>query len=177
VDVQLLAATHADLADEVAAGRFRADLFYRLNTVRVDLPPLRLRSDFAAAVRHVLAQVDPAAHIDDEAVDGLARHVWPGNFRELRSVLTRALLTGGRRRLQAGDFLGLLPAGTPGRLPAEPAAHTSPGGASTLQQVAADTVRREFERTGGSISQTSRNLGISRTTVYRHLGNPLRAGV
>jgi transcriptional regulator of acetoin/glycerol metabolism len=170
VDVQLLAATHADLDDEVAAGRFRADLYYRLNTVRVDLPPLRRRSDFSAALRHVLGQVDPGADIDDEAVECLSRHTWPGNFRELRSVLTRALLAGGRRGLQTGDFAGLVPVSTPVNPPAASAAPATPGGASILQQVAADTVRREFERTGGSVSQTSRNLGISRTTVYRHLG-------
>jgi transcriptional regulator of acetoin/glycerol metabolism len=172
VDVQLLAATHADLADEVAAGRFRADLFYRLNTVRVDLPPLRRRTDIAAAVRHVLGQVDPGSDIDDEAVESLSRHAWPGNFRELRSVLTRALLAGGRRRLVAADFVGLLPSGPAGKVPAASASAPPPRpeGPSTLQQVAADAVRREFERTGGSVSQTSRNLGISRTTVYRHLG-------
>jgi transcriptional regulator of acetoin/glycerol metabolism len=170
VDVQLLAATHADLADEVAASRFRADLFYRLNTVRVDLPPLRRRSDFAAAVRHVLGQLDLGSDIDDEAVECLSSHAWPGNFRELRSVLTRALLAGGRRRLQAGDFAGLLPGGTADKLPVGPAQSPRPESPSTLQQVAADAVRREFERTSGSVSQTSRNLGISRTTVYRHLG-------
>ncbi len=167
IDVQLLAATHADLADEVAARRFRSDLYYRLNTVRVDLPPLRRRSDFAQAARHVLAQIDPHAGIDATAVERLARHTWPGNFRELRSVLTRALLAGGRRVLRGPDFDGLLP---PLAALAEAPAQAVSGLGSTLQQVAADTVRREFERTGRSVSQTSRNLGISRTTVYRHLG-------
>jgi transcriptional regulator with PAS, ATPase and Fis domain len=171
IDVQLLAATHADLADEVAARRFRADLYYRLNTLRVDLPPLRRRSDFAAAVRHVLAQLDRQAEIDPAAIERLACHAWPGNFREMRSVLTRALLAGGPRLLQAADVDGLLPAAGAADGPATvgPRAATSTG--SMLQQVAADTVRREFERTGRSVSQTSRNLGISRTTVYRHLGS------
>ena len=72
VDVLLLAATHADLDEEVAARRFRADLLYRLNTVRVDLPPLRLRRDFAPAVRSLLASLDGAASISDEAVVRLA---------------------------------------------------------------------------------------------------------
>ncbi len=156
VDVQLLAATNADLADEVQARRFRADLYYRLNTVCVLLPPLRQRRDFAAAVRSVLATLDTGATIDDDAVERLSWHAWPGNFRELRSVLTRGLLTRPDRRLALADVDRWLPVG-----------HVP--NASALQQGATGLVRREFERTGGSVSQTSRNLGISRTTVYRHL--------
>ncbi len=157
VDVQLLAASNVDLDDEVAARRFRADLLYRLNTVRVALPPLRLRRDFRRAVLGVLVALDPAATITDDAIARLAAHAWPGNFRELRSILTRALLAGDSQRLGLAEVEGLLP----------PAAASS---ASALQQAAAETIRREFERSGRSVSRTSRNLGISRTTVYRHLG-------
>ena len=160
-DVQLLAATNTDLADDVAARRFRADLFYRLNTVCVTLPALRLRRDFADAAIAVLHRLDPRAAIDGAALARLQAHAWPGNFRELRSVLTRALLSCDGRRIGAAEIERLLP----------PAAR---GARSALQQVAAETIRREFERTGHSISQTSRNLGISRTTVYRHL-TPVRA--
>ncbi len=157
VDVQLLAATHADLEAEAAAGRFRADLLYRLNTVSVRLPPLRARRDFGAAARAMLAEIDRAATLDDAALARLARHAWPGNFRELRSVLTRALLLAGAgRRLGAADVERVMPAATV----AAP---------SSLQQVAGDAVRREFERSGGSVSRTARTLGISRTTVYRYL--------
>ncbi len=156
VDVQLLAATHANLEAEVAARRFRADLLYRLNTVCVRLPPLRQRADFAQAVRAVLAAVDSAASITDEAVERLAAHAWPGNFRELRSVLTRALLQGSSR-IQAEAVVPWLP---------QVAAVQAPG--SALQQGAAELVRREFDRCG-SVSATARALGISRTTVYRHL--------
>jgi transcriptional regulator with PAS, ATPase and Fis domain len=177
VDVQLLAATHADLADEVATGRFRADLYYRLDTVRVDLPPLRRRSDFAAAVRHVLGQVDRGSDIDDAAIDCLSRHDWPGNFRELRSVLTRALLDGGRRVLSAVDFDRLTATRAARERSPAPAAPSMLAMGSTLQQLTADAVRREFERNGRSVSQTSRNLGISRTTVYRHLNSPSRQGM
>ena len=154
VNVQLLAASNADLEDEVAARRFRADLLYRLNTVVVTLPPLRARRDFAAAARSVLAALDSAASLDAAAIELLAGQRWPGNFRELRAVLTRALLHG-RQRLGAADFTGLLPAGA--ALPT-----------SRLQQGAGDMVRQEFARCG-SISQTARALSISRTTVYRHL--------
>lgn len=157
VDVQVLTATNVDLEHEVAERRFRADLLFRLNTVCIELPPLRQRLDFARAVRSVLLALDAEARIDDEAVARLARHAWPGNFRELRSVLTRALLAGGAGGLRCTDLEPLLPPEQ--RAPS----------ASALQQGASALVRREFERTGGSVSQTSRNLGISRTTVYRHL--------
>ena len=161
VDVQLLAATNVVLEDEVTARRFREDLLYRLNVVNVTLPPLRRRQDFPLAVRSVLAGLDAGVHISDEAVARLARHGWPGNFRELRTVLTRALLAassrGGDTLLDVADVAAWLP--PPG----------STGPASALQQSATDLVLREFERNGRSVSRTSRSLGISRTTVYRHL--------
>ncbi len=173
VDVQLLAASHADLADEVAARRFRQDLLYRLNVVEVRLPPLRQRSDLAAAVHHVLQGLDPDATISPAALERLCQHNWPGNFRELRSVLTRLLLEvapsmsagalAAHLTLQAVQ--NVLPA--PGLHGQEvfPAVATGSG----LQQAATMTVVQAFERCGRSVSRTSRTLGISRTTVYRHL--------
>jgi len=140
----------------VAARRFRADLLYRLNTVRADLPPLRLRRDFALAVRSLLASLDGAASISDDAVARLALHRWPGNFRELRSLLTRVLLHG-TQRIGAKEVERWLPVTT-----------ATVACASALQLNAAELVRREFERCG-SVSQAARALGISRTTVYRHL--------
>ena len=161
VDVQLLAATHADLDADVQAKTFRADLLYRLNTVRVTLPALRCRRDLPQAVRWVLRGIDSRARIDDAAVALLATHAWPGNFRELRSVLTRALLqrsdTRAAATLLAPDILAVLPAAAAG----------APG--SHLQRSAAELVRAEHERCGHSVSRTARALGISRTTVYRHL--------
>jgi transcriptional regulator of acetoin/glycerol metabolism len=161
VDVQLLAATNADLDAEVAAKRFRVDLLYRLNTVRAALPPLRRRSDFAAAVRKLLAALDVGATITENAIERMAQHAWPGNFRELRAVLTRALLARGDGHLARADIERWLPASL----------SAGQADASALQQSASDLIRREFERNGGSVSQTSRSLGISRTTVYRHLRN------
>ena len=161
VDVQLLAASHGDLDEAVQARAFRADLLHRLNTVRVTLPPLRSRRDLAEAARWVLRAIDPQQAIDDDAVAALGGHGWPGNFRELRSVLTRALLQRGAARrglpLARGDVAAVLPA---------PSLHETP---SQLQRSAAELVRAEFERCGHSVSRTARALGISRTTVYRHL--------
>jgi len=165
VDVQLLAATHAELDDEVRAKTFREDLLYRLNTVRVNLPPLRSRRDFAQATGWVLRSVDGKATLDEAALLLLAQHRWPGNFRELRSVLTRALLArpvaAQGQALNVDDIARVLAAAA--------GAQPQLAAGSVLQRSAADLVRAEYERTGHSVSQTSRNLAISRTTVYRHL--------
>ena len=105
----------------------------------------------------MLANIAGGASLTDGAIARLQAHAWPGNFRELRAVLTRALLASASPRLALGDVDHLLPAAA------------GPHSQSALQQGAAELVRREYERSGRSVSQTSRNLGISRTTVYRHL--------
>jgi transcriptional regulator of acetoin/glycerol metabolism len=161
VNVQIVAASHAELDAEVAAGRFRADLMYRLNTVRVVLPPLRERRDFADAVLHVLHGIAPDTGITSSAIDLLASHHWPGNFRELRSVLTRALLASDEPKsiLDGFDLVHHVPA-------SKRAGNCS---SSALHLGVAELIAREYERTGHNVSRTSRNLEISRTTVYRHL--------
>jgi sigma-54 dependent transcriptional regulator, acetoin dehydrogenase operon transcriptional activator AcoR len=181
VDVQLLAASHADLTEEVAAQRFRADLLYRLNTVRVGLPPLRQRQDLPQAAQWVLQGIDPRATLQADTLACLALQPWPGNFRELRSVLTQALLARPAVRqgqpLSAADVQAVLPPGAPvvvAHAAAVAAPPAAPAGAaqadsSALRRSAGELVRSEFERSGRSVSLTSRTLGVSRTTVYRHL--------
>jgi transcriptional regulator of acetoin/glycerol metabolism len=187
VNVQLLAATHADLQTEVVAGHFRADLFYRLGTVAVSLPPLRARSDFSAVVEQLLGQLDAQARLDAEALDLLRHQPWPGNFRELRAVLTRALLRCSDHHIDKHAVTPSLNADAGNRhhiggavspeptalLPTHPGARRSAAvlvpTASALQQGATAAVLAEYQRSGGSVSATSRVLGISRTTVYRHL--------
>jgi transcriptional regulator of acetoin/glycerol metabolism len=160
VDVQILAATNADLAAEVGAGRFRPDLLYRLDTIKAALPPLRARSDYAAALRFTLARIDPAATISGEAAVRLAAYGWPGNFRELRAVLTRALLSAPDRHIGLAQVSVWLP---PAPKPGVRAA------GSVLRDKVAEEVVREFRRSGGNVSHTARNLAISRNTVYHHL--------
>lgn len=160
VDVQILAATNADLAAEVAARRFRADLLYRLDTIKAVLPPLRARTDFEAALRYALARIDPTATISEEALARLTAHGWPGNFRELRAVLTRAVLAASDRHIGLAQVVVWLPpALEPGTRPA----------GSVLREKVAEEVVREFHRSGGNVSHTARNLAISRNTVYHHL--------
>lgn len=158
VDVQVLAATHVDLEAAVAQGRFRADLLYRLNTVSVKLPPLRLRSDFDQVATRLLHTLQPDARLQPTALRRLAQHGWPGNFRELRACLARVLLTHPTGLIDAADVHAVLP----------PRPQASEHGPSQLQRGATEAVLAEFRRCG-SVSRTARCLGISRTTVYRHL--------
>ncbi|MCM0607420.1 MAG: sigma-54-dependent Fis family transcriptional regulator [Ideonella sp. WA131b] len=175
LDVQVLAATHRDLDEAVRAGRFRADLLYRLHTVRIELPPLRTRSDFDAAAHALLQGIDGSARLAGDALARLRQHDWPGNFRELRSVLVRALLqrtlSGDDTSAELGedDIVRALPA----TARAAPAAGADGGKPSALRRQGDALVRQTWERCGRSISRTARELGISRSTVYRHLGGEL----
>ena len=111
VNVRLLSATHKDLAAEVAAGRFRQDLFYRLNVIQIRVPPLRERmEDLPAISERVLARiagdagVQPVPRLTSEALTLLMRYSFPGNVRELENLLHRALALSGGDRIDAGDL-------------------------------------------------------------------------
>ena len=156
-DVLLLSATNVDLADAIAAGRFRSDLFYRLNMVEVTLPPLRGRDDFGAIARHLLRAIAPDWRIDDDAIAALRRLSWPGNVRELHSVLTRLTLDGTAGLIDAETI------GVPGRPTHD---HDD---APPLRAMLHKRIRSVFDETTGNISETARRLGVSRNTVYRAL--------
>jgi transcriptional regulator of acetoin/glycerol metabolism len=153
-DVLLLAATNVDLANAISAGRFRSDLFYRLNTVEVTLPPLRDRTDFAVIARHLLDAIAPGWQIEDKAIAALQRRPWSGNIRELHSVLTRLTLA---------DTAGIITADALG------ATADNNSGQPPLREMLHDRVRAVHRQTAGNISETARLLGVSRNTVYRAL--------
>ncbi|GEO41925.1 sigma-54-dependent Fis family transcriptional regulator [Skermanella aerolata] len=156
VDVQLVAATNANLEEAVQTGRFRADLLYRLNTIEITLPPLAERKDFHRIARHLLHIIDPAASIADTALALLAQRPWPGNVRELRSVLTRLAITADRSVIGAEHL----------NAPAPPPA---PAPASTLERAVIDQVVATWEQSGRNITETARRLGVTRNTVYKKL--------
>ncbi len=158
VDVQLIAATNAELADAVAAGRFRRDLYYRLNTVEILLPPLARRQDLAAIACHLLAAIAPGRRLAPAALARLGEWGWPGNIRELRSILTRLALT-------PGD--GEIGAAAVGAALALPGAEIEQG--SGLRAAVRGQVLAAHRETGGNISATARRLGVSRNTIYRAL--------
>lgn len=165
VDCRIVASTQADLAGLVAEHRFREDLYYRLNVIRIAVPPLRQRRDdiplLAAHFVEKLSTEIGVQPIDIEAaqLDELGAHDWPGNVRELRNVLERALL------------LGHMPAESLPK-PAMPAPSEAPEYPLdwTLERVKCHHMARVLEATGGNKSAAARRLDISRKTLERKLG-------
>lgn len=162
LDVQIVSATNRDLAAAVAAHQFRADLYYRLNGLSIEIPPLRERSDFDAIVRHLLARHAPGASIDDVVLERLRRRPWPGNIRELQSWLRRALIEADAENIS--DFA----CDDAVSATAQTCAHCS---RSPLDRTRCRRIRETYTATGGNIQATARQLGISRTTVYKHIGD------
>jgi DNA-binding NtrC family response regulator len=178
VDVRIIAATHRDIAALVRAGRFREDLYYRLNVVTLQLPPLRDRKqDIPLLMDHFLRELT-ARHgrgplaVDPEAQQRLLAYDWPGNIRELQNVLERALV------LAEQDVIGpehlpaeVRPGGGPADLPAPDADRATPVPAASallsLEEIERRHVMRVLEATGGSREEASRILGISRRTLTR----------
>ncbi len=169
VDVRVVAATNRDLAAEVKAGRFREDLFYRLNVVAVTLPPLRRRkSDIPALAAHF---IDKYTKGYGKQIDGLApgtlnallSHDWPGNVRELENAIERAVVLCKSRQLTADD----LPATLRGPRPAgRDSAGLIPG--ASLQEIEREAILRTLELLGGSTARAAEMLGISvRKIQYR----------
>jgi transcriptional regulator with PAS, ATPase and Fis domain len=169
-DVRVIAATHKNLEGMVAAGTFRSDLYFRLNVVRVELPPLRDRpEDVSALAACFIARFNErlgrsVRGISDGALDALERHHWPGNVRELRNVIERAfILFPYMEELQPGH----LPAGLRRAADASPGAGHMPadlGLPATERWLLADAMRRAH----GNQVHAARLLGISRPTLrYR----------
>lgn len=182
VDVRVIAATNKSLADEVEAGRFREDLYYRLNVVQVSIPPLRERtSDIPALARHMLARIarQPGLHelgITDAAMDLLAGYGWPGNVRQLQNALFRAAVLCEGDALTAADFPQIA------SLAAAPAANAAPapsgagvtlfeadGHLRPLEAIEADIIRLAIGHYRGRMTEVARRLGIGRSTLYRKL--------
>ncbi|WP_425105073.1 sigma-54-dependent Fis family transcriptional regulator [Ancylobacter sp.] len=160
LDVQIVSATNRDLAAAVAARQFRADLYYRLNGLSVEIPPLRERGDFHAIVRHLLAGHATNISIDDTVIERLRQRPWPGNIRELQFWLRRAAIETEGEGLTALSCEDGTDDGAPSC--AQCASHA-------LSRDRCRRIRETFAATGGNIQQTARRLGISRTTVYKHL--------
>jgi len=163
-NVRLISATNADLAAEIAAGRFRQDLLFRLNTVEICLPPLRERpEDIAPLAAHFLRQHanryrKVLTGIDPAALDLLQRHLWPGNVRELDHAVERAALMAQANVLAPGDF-GL-------RLAAEAAPRLED---MSLEEVERSLIRKALARYEGNAQRAADALGLSRSAFYRRL--------
>ena len=160
VDIRIVAATNRNLSDEVKAGRFRADLFYRLDVVNIRIPPLaERREDILPLTRHFLVQLQtqlglPPIQLDSETVAQLQRHDWPGNVRELRNLVERSLILG----YVPLDFL-------PAPLPVPDNMQAS--SAVALEEVEKRHILDVLAACGGNKSEAARRLGISRKTMER----------
>jgi len=166
VDIRLICATNMDLEALVREGRFREDLFYRINTVHIDLPPLRERKEdiiplaglfienFAAKYRR------PVEGLSPEAADFLKSQRWNGNIRELQNCIEKAVILCEGEKLTADD---MQPANTN---PAKPSAPTIRAVSEAEEE---RLVREAMDRTGGNISAAAKMLGVSRPTLYAKL--------
>ncbi len=168
-DARILAATNRDLGQEVAAGRFREDLYYRLNVVSVTLPPLReRREDVPLLVRHFVARTERRYGIRVEPFPAalLARlvdHAWPGNVRELANVVERLVLLSEGGRVSEGD----LPDPVAGRPAAEPGWKLPPGGLS-WEDHEKEALRQALELSGGNRARAARLLDLPyKAFLYR----------
>ena len=164
VNVRLVSATNADLRAESAAGRFREDLLFRINTVEIHLPPLRERREDIPALarfflgRHAQRYRKPVGGFEDAALEALMAHAWPGNVRELDHALERAVLMAREPLLRAGDL----------------ALRASDSRGPDLEQLTLDEaerllIQRALKRCDGNVSEAARLLGLSRSALYRRL--------
>ncbi len=191
VDVRVIAATHRDLQAQVADGRFRGDLYYRLNVVQLEIPPLRERAEdigllAAYFVERAARRTGRKLRIAPEAMALLAHHDWPGNVRELENAIEHAVAVAEGDALGAADLpasvrtprLLTRNAGEPADamwLEPEPAPRTARSrtgrdpDARSLDEVTREHVLRALARHDGNATAAARQLGVSRTTLWRML--------
>jgi len=187
-DVRIIAATSLDLNQRVADGRFRADLFYRLNVLAITLPPLRDRlGDLEALCEDILEQVAgrhglPPKELSPEALDLLRAAEWPGNVRELRNVLEKAALLCDEIRLTPASFAGLVqPGQAPTRVMPRPSGNAAPPARATdpvaapvshaeaMAEAERQILRAALAAEGGHVPSAARRLGLGRATLYKKL--------
>jgi len=177
VDVRIVSATLRPLDDEVKAGRFRADLYYRIQGIQLEVPPLRQRgADLVPLVRQLLAQLSARHGLEPvrmsrQALALLRGHPWPGNIRELRNVLELLAVLRPGRRVRAEDLPAALRANARGAVPTGAAAQGSVE--VPLDQPLSDSIAQIIAATlaleNGNRTRAARRLGISTRTVQRHL--------
>jgi DNA-binding NtrC family response regulator len=164
VDVRIFSATNADLAAQVAEGRFRQDLLFRLNTIEIRLPPLRdRREDIPLLAAHFLGQHanhyrKPLTGFDEGAVKALLAHPWPGNIRELDHAVERAVLMTQGPQIHAADLALRNGHEGPPRLEE-----------MSLEDVEALLIKKALARFHGNVSHAANALGLSRSALYRRL--------
>ena len=171
VNVRVIAASNKDFSQEIEKGNFRDDLFYRLNVLPIEVPPLRARrEDIPALTRHFLKihaeeQGVKLKEITPEALDALARHEWPGNIRELRNQVERLMIMVPKTTIEVGDVLPFMPRGF---------SRINPLDAYDSLRDARHAFEREYitirlRENGGNVSKTADDLKIERSHLHRRI--------
>ena len=164
-DVRIIAATSIDLQAAMARGAFRADLYYRLNVLPIEVPPLRQRlEDLPALCEAVLAELGSQYELETEAQQLLARHAWPGNIRELRNVLERATLLADQPRLGVADLRAALGPLSP--LSAAPVRQTYREACEAFER---SLIAGALADHAGNVPQAAKALGLGRSTLYKKM--------
>ena len=168
VDVRVVSATNRKLGEMVESGRFREDLLYRLNLITLELPPLRERAgDIPLLARHFLERASAlygrdGLELGESALEWLSDQRWPGNVRQLKQAVERAVLLARQERLEADDFRD------PSQHDAGPSKLSLPApGSMTLAEMERAMIEKCLRRFAGNISRTARALGVSRAALYR----------
>lgn len=164
-DVRVIAATNRNLSAEVAAGRFREDLYYRINVLSISLPPLRERKGDVPLLLQSLLQEQWT--LDGEARTALERYRWPGNIRQLRNVLERAQVLADNHLIQLCDLPDEVIQSNSCRAPIDSRPSAVPS--DKLDEFERDHVLAVLSREGGNKTRAARALGINRRTLYRML--------
>jgi DNA-binding NtrC family response regulator len=181
IDVRIVAATHRNLEREVAAGRFREDLYHRLNVIRITLPPLRERKeDIPPLIERFLAAADTRYILTNEALEAMLAYDWPGNIRELKNCLDRMTALNSGPLLHFADLpttvlnnkscpASAAEAVAVGAIRRTVTPISPPTGIVTLQELERRAIENALRHTKGDRTTAAQLLGIGRTTLYRKL--------
>lgn len=165
-DVRLISATHRDLGRDVGEGRFRSDLFYRINIIVLEVPALRSRREdiplLADRLLRLIAPHGDAAQLDGSAIEALRGYSWPGNIRELRNVLQRAVLLAENNVISERELFFF-----PARFQEVSAPPSAPD--LTLREMEKSYIANVLAQEFGSVQKTAKRLGIPRSSLYNKL--------
>ena len=160
VDVQIVAATNVDLKQAIKDSLFRSDLFYRINVLEIKLPPIQQRTDFGSLVRYLINAIDAEITISKKAIEQLMSYSWPGNMRELKSTLTRIIISNHDKHIDGDSVKQFF---------VEANIICQELNPSVLESTKASTIKAALADYDSNVSRAAKALGVSRTTIYKYI--------